>query len=57
MTGSRIHRVGRMSKLHGVAEAELAALVRDGFQARVGSELYATVAGLREPEGCTDPLE
>jgi acetyltransferase len=33
--------VGRMSKMHGVAEAELAALVQDGFQgAGLGTELY-----------------
>jgi len=33
--------VGRMSKMHGVPEAELAALVQDGFQgAGLGTELY-----------------
>ena len=33
--------VGRMSKMHGVPEAELAALVRDGFQGKgLGTELY-----------------
>jgi acetyltransferase len=33
--------VGRMSKLHGVNEAEVAALVRDEFQGKgLGSELY-----------------
>ncbi len=38
---SEIIAVGRMSKLHGVPEAELAALVRDGFQGKgLGSELY-----------------
>jgi acetyltransferase len=38
---SEIIAVGRMSKLHGVPEAELAALVRDGFQGKgLGTELY-----------------
>ena len=33
--------MGRMSKMHGVPEAELAALVRDGFQGKgLGTELY-----------------
>jgi acetyltransferase len=38
---TEIVAVGRMSKLHGVSEAELAALVQDGFQGKgLGSELY-----------------
>jgi acetyltransferase len=38
---AEIVAVGRMSKLHGVPEAELAALVRDGFQGKgLGTELY-----------------
>jgi len=38
---SEIIAVGRMSKLHGVPEAELSVLVQDGFQSKgLGSELY-----------------
>jgi len=43
--------VGRMSKLHGVAEAELAALVRDGFQGKgLGSELYRQLLQIARAE-------
>jgi acetyltransferase len=38
---AEIVAVGRMSKLHGLPEAELAALVRDGYQGKgLGGELY-----------------
>jgi acetyltransferase len=38
---TEIVAVGRMSKLHGLPEAELAALVRDGYQGKgLGGELY-----------------
>jgi acetyltransferase len=43
--------VGRMSKLHGVPEAELAALVRDGFQGKgLGSELYRRLLQIARAE-------
>jgi acetyltransferase len=43
--------VGRMSKLHGVPEAELAALVRDGFQGKgLGSELYRQLLQIARAE-------
>jgi acetyltransferase len=43
--------VGRMSKLHGVPEAELAALVRDGFQRQgLGSELYRQLLQIARAE-------
>jgi acetyltransferase len=43
---------GRMSKLHGRNEAELAALVRDEFQAKgLGTELYRRMIGIAKDEG------
>jgi acetyltransferase len=43
--------VGRMSKLHGVPEAELAALVRDGFQGKgLGTELYRQLLQIARDE-------
>lgn len=43
--------VGRMSKLHGVLEAELAALVRDGFQRKgLGTELYRQLLQIARDE-------
>jgi acetyltransferase len=43
--------VGRMSKLHGVPEAELAALVRDGCQGKgLGSELYRRLVQIARDE-------
>jgi acetyltransferase len=43
---------GRMSKLHGRNEAELAALVRDEFQANgLGTELYRRMIGIAKDEG------
>jgi acetyltransferase len=48
---AEIIAVGRMSKLHGVAEAELAALVRDGFQGKgLGSELYRQLLQIARAE-------
>jgi acetyltransferase len=48
---AEIVAVGRMSKLHGVAEAELAALVRDGFQGKgLGSELYRQLLQIARDE-------
>ena len=48
---SEIIAVGRMSKLHGVPEAELAALVRDGFQGKgLGSELYRRLLQIAQDE-------
>jgi acetyltransferase len=43
--------VGRMSKMHGVAEAELAALVLDEFQGKgLGSELYRRLVQIARDE-------
>jgi acetyltransferase len=43
---------GRMSKSHGRNEAELAALVRDEFQANgLGTELYRRMIGIAKDEG------
>jgi acetyltransferase len=43
---------GRVSKLHGRNEAELAALVRDEFQANgLGTELYRRMIGIAKDEG------
>jgi acetyltransferase len=43
--------VGRLSKLHGVPEAELAALVRDEFQGKgLGSELYRRLLKIAKAE-------
>ena len=43
--------VSRMSKLHGVPEAELAALVLDGFQGKgLGSELYRRMLAIARDE-------
>jgi acetyltransferase len=48
---SEIIAVGRMSKLHGVPEAELAALVRDGFQGKgLGGELYRRLLQIARAE-------
>jgi acetyltransferase len=48
---AEIIAVGRMSKLHGVPEAELAALVRDGFQGKgLGSELYRQLLQIARDE-------
>jgi acetyltransferase len=48
---AEIIAVGRMSKLHGVPEAELAALVRDGFQGNgLGSELYRQLLQIARAE-------
>jgi acetyltransferase len=46
--------VGRMSKMHGVPEAELAALVRDGFQGKgLGTELYRRLVRIAADEKLT----
>jgi acetyltransferase len=46
--------VGRMSKMHGVPEAELAALVRDGFQGKgLGTELYSRLLRIAADEKLT----
>jgi acetyltransferase len=46
--------VGRMSKMHGVAEAELAALVEDGYQgAGLGTELYRLLLQIARVEKLT----
>ena len=43
--------VSRMSKMHGVPEAELAALVLDGFQRKgLGSELYRRMLEIARDE-------
>jgi acetyltransferase len=43
--------VGRMSKLHGRNEAELAVLVRDEFQAKgLGTEVYRQMVGIAKDE-------
>jgi acetyltransferase len=43
--------VGRMSKLHGVQEGEMAALVRDGCQGKgLGSELYRRLLQIAHDE-------
>jgi acetyltransferase len=43
--------VSRMSKLHGVPEAELAVIVRDGFQGKgLGSELYRQMLQIARDE-------
>jgi acetyltransferase len=43
--------VGRMSKIHGLPEAELAALVRDGFQKNgLGTELYRQMLQIARDE-------
>ncbi len=51
---SEIIAVGRMSKMHGVPEAELAALVRDGFQGKgLGAELYRRLLQIATDEKLT----
>ena len=48
---TEIVAVGRMSKLHGVPEAKLAAVVRDGFQGKgLGSELYRRLLQIARAE-------
>jgi acetyltransferase len=48
---AEIIAVSRMSKLRGVPEAELAALVRDGFQGKgLGSELYRLMLQIARDE-------
>jgi acetyltransferase len=43
--------VGRLSKLHGVPEAEMAALVRDEFQGKgLGGELYSRLLKIAKAE-------
>ena len=49
--GPEIIAVGRMSKLHGQSDAELAALVRDEFQGKgLGSELYRRLLAIAKDE-------
>jgi acetyltransferase len=51
---SEVIAVGRMSKMHGVPEAELAALVRDGFQGKgLGTELYRRLLRIAADEKLT----
>jgi acetyltransferase len=48
---SQIIAVSRMSKVHGVSEADLAALVRDGFQGKgLGAELYRQMLQIARDE-------
>jgi acetyltransferase len=47
----QIVAVSRLSKLHGVAEADLAVLVRDGFQGKgLGNELYGQMLQIARNE-------
>ncbi len=49
--GVEIISVGRMSKLHGRNEAELAVIVRDEFQAKgLGTELYRQMVAIAKNE-------
>jgi acetyltransferase len=46
--------VGRLSKMHGMNEAELAALVRDEFQGKgLGTELYKRMLSIARDERLT----
>ncbi|HVP65502.1 MAG TPA: bifunctional acetate--CoA ligase family protein/GNAT family N-acetyltransferase [candidate division Zixibacteria bacterium] len=49
---SEIIAVGRLSKLHGLPEGELACLIRDGFQGKgLGTELYKRLLHVAKDEG------